>query len=137
MARQIFVTGSLDISDDDQSSFEWCHYRLSGSAAIDIDEPVELLQVTKVCGGEVRVELDLKAIALPNGDARVTGTAKLYEGVSGFTTTDLDDQENIDFLLSADQSLPLKIKLENQEVDSDDLAEIKLTFENVAIEEVA
>ncbi len=45
-------------------------------------------------GGEVRIEVQLNAEALPDGTVRVSGAAKLYEGISE-RTSDLDDEQRV------------------------------------------
>jgi hypothetical protein len=134
MSRIIVVMGSVDVNDDDATENEWCHYVVSNNVIVGEEQRSPLLQISKVCGGDVRIEIDLSAIALNNGDAQVSGTAKLFEGKNGATTDDLDDHKNIDFLLPANQPFPFQIKLKNHELGQDDSAEIKLSFSNYPVE---
>jgi hypothetical protein len=104
MSRIIVVMGSVDVNDDDATENEWCHYVVSNNAIVAEEQPSALLQINKVCGGDVRIEIDLSAIALHNGDVKLAVTAKLFEGVAGTTTDDLDDHKNIDLLVPANQT---------------------------------
>jgi len=128
--RKIFASGSVDVIDD-----EWpfdatrCAYRINGEAVVGEQQPSALISWSDCCGGEVRVELDLQAMALSSGDIKVLGQARLYEGTS-CNTQDLEDKKDIDFLVPANKMTQFNLQLESQGPGGGDKADIKINFAN-------
>ena len=129
MNRRIVVTGTVEIVDDEIFENERCNHAVSGNVIIGEGQPSSLIRFSQCCGGEVRVEVDLNAAATSKGEVKVTGSAKLFEGAS-CETTDLEDEESIDFLVPVNDMAPFQIKLLSEGVGGGDNAKIRLNFAN-------
>ena len=92
---------------------------------------VAFVGVQKGAGGEVRVELDLTAVALTNGDIRVDGDAKLFEGTSE-STNDLDGQRVFSTLVPKDRFTTRTVTVRNDD-EGGDFATVSLSFSNRAV----
>jgi hypothetical protein len=91
----------------------------------------ELEHGDKCVGGEVRFEIDLDAEYLSDGGARIRGEARLLEGTS-CSTTDLEDDQQIDILVPKDGVATVNINLRSSGTGGGDFAKGRITFTNTA-----
>ncbi|QPW51608.1 hypothetical protein G9298_28465 (plasmid) [Bacillus thuringiensis] len=101
--RRLRIQGTIEIVDDENfpESDEYCPDQLEPSSTpLTQDNIQQVYRDSKVCGKEVRIEISLNGLLLENGDIRVTGDIKLYEGVSD-SSNDLDGTEDVNFLVPA------------------------------------
>jgi hypothetical protein len=139
-----FLSGHVRIAGtDDESIFESDEHIDATRAVqtvVGTDQPAVHLSIEPVrWGGECRVELDLTAVTVGNGDVQISGTAKLFEGTSE-NTTDMEEQKDFNFLVPRNTTINTEAAQHNVQLSSDgwgggDHAEIGAVFTNVIIEE--
>lgn len=129
--RELTITATMNITDDESfGADEHGTKTQTVSAFLSGQQTQNVLHMQKGVGGEVRVELDLIAQALVNGDIRITGTAKLFEGTSE-SSNDLDGIRDFNFLVPKDQFAPFAIEITNDD-EGGDHAEIFMNCTNLA-----
>ena len=127
--NQVTVTAFMYVVDDETfGSNEAGTAQMTRVAIVTDDQPSDVMHLEKGVGGEVRVELDLNAVALSNGDVRVEGDAKLYEGTSE-QTMDLDGQRLFTVLVPRDRFVSRHVTIRN-DAEGGDFANIVLNFSN-------
>ncbi|WP_414623849.1 hypothetical protein [Calothrix sp. CCY 0018] len=127
----VVVSGNVRIVDDEVFRDEVCTATLSGSAQLTSEgQPSELVEFSKGCGGEVRAELDLNCVRLDNGDVKINGEARLYEGTSE-NTGDLEDTKSLSYLVPKGRTITKTVKLRNTETFGGDTAKFTLTLVNI------
>lgn len=130
--RRISVTALMDIVDDETfGSDERGSAQMTREVVVTDEVSQGLMHMEKGVGGEVRVELDLNAIAQGNGDVRIDGNAKLYEGTSE-QTSDLDGERNFVVLIPADRFVSHVVNIRNDD-EGGDRATITMNFNNQAV----
>jgi hypothetical protein len=104
----------------------------TSSVTITNDNPMEILPgFIGKAGGEVRVEVQLKASATNIGDILVTGKVFLFEGTSD-TSSDLDGQADVNLIVPKDSVRRWAVHVDNQN-EGGDYADIEFTFNNRAV----
>ncbi len=98
------------------------------SAVVGEDAPADLMYMETRVGGELRIELRLIAQALPNGNVRIRGNVKLYEGTSE-TSNDLDGEKAFSTLVPANAYSSKDVTITNQD-EGGDYANISMHFGN-------
>ena len=142
MARQL--SGIVIIEGTDDEIWPWVDETIrreySVGAVLDIDQPAVRLEVPHVrWGGECRVEVDLTARAVGNGQIQVEGTTKLFEGTSE-DTEDLAEAKVVTFLVPRNtrhntEAVRHDVQLSNRGFGGGDHAEIYFTCTNYLVEE--
>lgn len=138
------LEGSVDINGEDDEWFSSNEkvsrrYPLSG-VFLSINQPSVTLDIPFVrWGGECRVEVVLIARLVEDGQIRIEGNAKLFEGVSE-DTQDLEEEKVVNFLVPrTTKSNPLPafytVELNNTEIGGGDKARIDLSLTNHSVEE--
>jgi hypothetical protein len=133
MARRLTV--SAFIAGVDHETFgrnEYGEASLLRETILSDSLPQNVLELECRWGGECRVELTLVGQALDNGDVRVNGTAKLFEGISE-DTDDLDGQKDFVVLVPRGKNVPHSETVKNND-EGGDYADITLTFNNSIVE---
>jgi hypothetical protein len=133
LTRRLVVSGSFYGYDDERSGHEELPASITEQKIIlpQSSSPENVLNQVFKWGGEVRVELSLSGvIANESGDIQVTGSAKLFEGTSE-DTDDLEDEQEIKFLIPRGQDFSSPIHLDNSGLGGGDYADITLTFDNM------
>ena len=99
------------------------------------DQPsVSIATKSKCVGGEVRFELELDAGYLDSGDVRITGEARLYEGVFD-STTEEEDTQDIDLIVPKDSTARKDIRVESTGIGGGDWAKGSISFTNTGLAE--
>ncbi len=93
------------------------------------DMPQGLLNFQSRWGGECRAEFNALVQRLTNGDVRVYGELKLFEGTSE-DTDDLDGVTGIDFICPKSTTLPWEVYVRNNDENDDDWAKVKMVVSN-------
>lgn len=129
--RKVSVTTLMNITDYETfGENEHAFAQMTRVAVVTNEVDQQLMYMEARCGGEIRVELTLNAIALQNDDIRIEGNAKLYEGASD-STPDLDGKKNFTVLIPADKFVPYFVNVWNtEEGEKDDKADITMHFRN-------
>ena len=134
MARRLTVSGSISGVDDETfGSNEYGKASLTRETILSNSQPQNVLDMECRWGGECRVELTLIGQALDNGDVRVSGTAKLFEGTSE-GTSDLDGQREFVVLVPRGKNTSHSVNVKNDN-EGGDYADIALTFNNSIVED--
>jgi hypothetical protein len=121
----------MQITDDESfAANEHGTASMTREAIVSADSPQPLMHMQKGVGGEVRVELDLSAQALSNGNVRVLTDAKLFEGTSE-QTSDLDGERTQEIVVLKNKAAALHIDIANDD-EGGDHAEIDVNFANSA-----
>lgn len=127
--RKIIASGSIRIKDDEIFSDEYGDLTLTSTGVVSPDQPsVTLVKVSQCVGGEVRCEVELDAEYENNGDARISGEVRLFEGTS-CSTTDLEDTQNINLLTPKDGVASIDV---DTMASGGDYAKGKIRFSNTA-----
>ncbi len=93
--RRVVVGADMYIEDDETwGDNERGRFSGTREAIVGPSHPLDVLEMIHGVGGEVRVELRSKAIALADGSARVDVHVDLYEGTSE-NTGDLDGKGDV------------------------------------------
>lgn len=121
----------MEITDDETFGSNE-HGRADGQSEGFINNkfPRTLLELVRKAGGEVRIELALDASATTEGDVRISGTAKLFEGTSE-ESDDLDGTAPINFTVPRDEFIDQPITVRNTD-EGGDFADITLSVSNFA-----
>jgi hypothetical protein len=93
------------------------------------DMPQGLLNFQSRWGGECRAEFNTLVQRLNNGDVRIYGDLKLFEGTSE-DTNDLDGVTVVDFICPKSTSLPWEVYVRNNDENDDDWARVRMTVSN-------
>lgn len=134
MARRLTVSGYISGVDDETfGSNEYGNASLTRETVLSDSQPQNVLSLECRWGGECRVELTLVAQALDNGDVRVNGNAKLFEGTSE-STGDLDGQRDFVVLVPKGQNASHSERVNNDD-EGGDYADITVTFNNSIVED--
>lgn len=129
-SRKIVASGSIKIKDDEIFSDDYGYLNFTSAGIVSPNQPsVKLVNTSKCVGGEVRCEIDLDASYDNNGDARISGEARLFEGTD-CNTTDLEDTQNINLLIPKDGVASIDIKVESTGRGGGDYAKGKVSFTN-------
>ncbi len=127
--RRVTINAHMDLTDDETfGSNEHGSGDKSGEVVVTNGSPQEIINMVTTAGGEMRVELPINVQAHGNGDAKATGTAKLYEGTSE-QTDDLDGTLDVDFLIPRDGFVSKSFTIRNTD-EGGDFAVITLTASN-------
>lgn len=128
--RKLTVSGSMFILDHDNvDGNETGTFALKTQNLFLNENAVQDLYTESHCvDKEVRGELDVDAQLLTNGDIKITGSIKLYEGAS-CSTNDLDGQHTFSFVVPRGQTKSWEHKQVNTD-EGDDYIEVKMTFGN-------
>ncbi len=122
--------GTINIVDGEVGRNERGSRDISGTLRLTASRPSRQQRFSYCVGGEVRVQLDVKATILP-GTPIVTAnaTAKMFEGTS-CRTRDFEDKDHAVTSLSVGSlETPMRLRLENSSIiGSNDEATINLTF---------
>jgi hypothetical protein len=133
MARRITASATIDGVDDEWfGSNEFGHAEFTRETILDSSQPQNVIQMDCRWGGECRVELILTGQMLDNGDVRITGEAKLFEGTDE-STTDLDGTTNFVFLVPRGKTVSNQQRVDNTD-EGGDYATVKMTVNNSIIE---
>lgn len=132
-SRGVAVQGSIAIQDYETfGSNEHSTTQVWGYIVINKSSPVpaQLVQLSAVCGGEIRVELNVVVSVIDDvGNVIAAGQAKFFEGTSE-GTGDLEQQKGINMLLPPGAT-QFSMHLWNEDEDeAEDNADITLTFSN-------
>jgi hypothetical protein len=134
MARRLTVSGSISGVDDETfGANEYGNASLTRETILSNSQPQNVLEMECRWGGECRVELTLIGQALDNGDVRVNGTAKLFEGTSE-GTNDLDGQRDFVVLVPRGKNTSHFVNVKNDN-EGGDYANITVTFNNSIVED--
>lgn len=125
------ISGYVRIRDDESGADEHARENLQRISIVLTEGQGTLLPMYKFyCGGEVRVELDVRALLNPNGNISINCTARLYEGTS-IHTDDLEDTQRLSRTLRRGGNLyGERIDLYNDEWFGGDEAMFSLNFED-------
>jgi hypothetical protein len=119
----------MNITDDETfGSDERGSAQMTREVIVTDDVTEGIMHMEKGVGGEVRVELDLNAIALSNSDVRIDGLARLFEGTSE-NTNDLDGERNFNVLIPAGKFVSHVVNVRNDD-EGGDHATITMNFRN-------
>lgn len=140
MSQILLGTVRIEGTDDEwwPESDEHVSRERSVNAILMPDQPSITIDIPDVrWGGECRVEIEMEAVIATGGAIKVTGNAKLFEGVTT-STGDLEDTESIDLTVPplTPQHLGATsktVQLRNTEMGGGDHAEIYLRFQNITI----
>ncbi len=129
--RRVVVGADMYI-EDDETWGENERARFSGTreAIVGPSHPLDVLEMIRGVGGEVRVELRSKAIALSDGSARVDVHVDLYEGTSE-NTGDLDGSGDVTVYVPKDGYASKTFRVWNSD-EGGDFTEITLNLANFA-----
>jgi hypothetical protein len=132
--RKVSVTTLMNLTDHETfGANEHASAQLTRVAVVTDDVDQQLMYMEARCGGEIRVELTLNAIVLQNGDIRIEGNAKLYEGASD-RTNELNGENDFTVLIPANKFVPYFVNVWNTyEGERDDKADITMHFRNSQI----
>jgi hypothetical protein len=87
-------------------------------------------------GGECRVEIDLRALAVTGGDADgnldIELVGRFFEGTSE-TTTDLEQTKTLKFTIARSALTDELMSLENDELGAGDNAKIAIKLQNLPV----
>lgn len=133
------LTGNITINgtDDEWGDDEYGELEHDIDQFINSNSIIVKLEIPPLrWGGECRVEVDINALPIKAGEVKITGNAKLFEGVTD-DTNDLEDERPFAFSLKVTDKKPTpgKISLENTETGGGDTATIR--FNDFAIKELA
>jgi LGFP repeat len=127
--RRVTINAHMDLTDDETfGSNEHNSGDKSGEVVVTNGSPQEIINMVTTAGGEMRVELPINVQVMTNGDAKGTGTSKLYEGTSE-QTDDLDGTLDVDFLIPRDGFVSKSYTIRNTD-EGGDFAVITLTASN-------
>ncbi len=131
--RKVSVGGTVFVVDHETfGSNETETAPLSGETFLSEEgKPSKLVEMAVGVGGEVRVEVAVRASLSTNSVVRVDGLAKLFEG-DDETTDDLEDDVVIDEEIFPDEPLERTYHLRHSGAGGGDRAEVTLTFTNRA-----
>ncbi len=134
MARKIVVTGNMKLSDYEVfGANERRTIPFEQEATLDDNQLQQLLEVIEAVGGEVRGELDMDARLLGNGDVRLKGSIRLYEGTSE-TSEDLDGERYFSFIVKKGMTVSFDRKVVNtDEGDPEDYVRVSMTCKNLHV----
>lgn len=133
MARRLTASGYISGVDDETfGSNEYGNASLTRETVLSDSQPQNVLSLECRWGGECRVELTLIGQALNNGEVRVNGNAKLFEGTSE-STGDLDGQRDFVVLVPRGQNVSHSVRVNNDN-EGGDYADITVTFNNSIVE---
>ena len=118
----------MDITGDENwpESDEHSYAEMTREQVVTNYRPAALLHMEKGVDSEVRVELDLTARVLANGDVMVDGVAKLYEGTSE-DTSNLDGVRHFNVVVPKDRAASQHVKVRNDN-EGGDKASINLSL---------
>jgi hypothetical protein len=134
MARRLTASAFISGVDDETfGSNEYGEASLVRETVLSDSVPQNVLDMECRWGGECRVELTLVGQALDNGDVRVNGTAKLFEGTSE-GTSDLDGQRDFVVLVPRGKNASDSVTVKNDD-EGGDYADITVTFNNAIVED--
>jgi hypothetical protein len=133
MARIVTVSATIDGVDDELFGWhEYGHAEFTRETILDSSQPQNVMNMQCRWGGECRVELELIGQILNNGDVRVEGIAKLFEGTEE-STTDLDGTTNFVFLVPRGKTVSNQQRVDNTD-EGGDYATIRMTVNNSIVE---
>jgi hypothetical protein len=131
--NDVTVTGWMHVKDDERRRDDIDDYNLTTRSVrlVDLD-PAETMSWRQCHGGEIRVELDIRATRLADrpGWVRITATGRLFEKTS-CNNSDREDSATITFDVAPNTtSVEKKIHVETSERRSDDYANIHFEVHN-------
>lgn len=134
MARRVTVSGFISGVDDETfGRDETGKKEFTQETILGDSQPQSVLQTELRWGGECRVELQLTGTLLDDSGVRVTGEAKLFEGVSE-STGDLDGTTSFNVLIPRGRTTTTQQRVNNTD-EGGDYADISLTFSNALVED--
>lgn len=129
--RLVTVTASMEITDDETFGSNE-HGSANGQTQDTVanDHPRGLFSLIGKAGGEVRVEININAIASVEGGVNISGNIKLYEGEST-ESDDLDGTTEISAYVARDRTITQLLNVRNT-AEGGDFADITLVIGNYA-----
>lgn len=123
MPQLVTINGRLKIKDDEPwpKDHEYGYMHVHSAVCLPAGGRSSIVDQKKCVGGEVRLEVDLDAIILPDCSVKVAGTSKLYEG-SSCNTNDLEDRDGHSVIVRPGTSEHIQVRLKNRGAGGGDWA---------------
>ncbi|MBD2100073.1 hypothetical protein [Leptolyngbya sp. FACHB-261] len=127
--RRVVVAAKMYLEDDETfGRNETGTFEMKADRVIGSRQPQGVMTMIRSIGGELRVELEMTAIALTDGQISLHGDVKLYEGTSE-QTNDLDGQTSFDLFVPINDFVSHSVRVANTD-EGGDFSDITLAVSN-------
>jgi len=129
--RRVIIFGIIDTIDDEWvTSDEGDHHVFTKTLELTDDREQDNISIERRVGGELRIELTIRAIRRANYGVRIRASMRMYEGVSSGSTSDLADSHIQRLTIPVDGQQSYSRMLINRESGGGDTSRIEFTVFN-------